>query len=135
MSLFVLMTNLRQDTLAKTNLAFHSASHWKAGAEPYALAVGDFDGDGHIDLAVVNWGDPSMGTILFGNGNGAFRAGGDFHSGRLPIAIASGDFKGDGKLDLVTANLVDSIIPGNRRFRWRLTAWPSPTSRMIVSRT
>ncbi len=48
------------------------------GSSPNAVAVGDFNGDGKLDLAVANH-DNSTVTVLLGNGDGMFTAayGGD----------------------------------------------------------
>ena len=41
--------------------------------------MGDFNGDGKIDLAVANEGSNTV-SVLLGNGNGTFRTGSDLHS-------------------------------------------------------
>jgi hypothetical protein len=67
---------------------------------PRALAGGDFDRDGHLDLAVVN-GSRDTVSILFGTGRGSFVSP---HAVRFPAgadAIAVADMDRDGKLDLV----------------------------------
>jgi hypothetical protein len=67
---------------------------------PSALAVGDFDRDGRLDLAVVN-GSRATVSILFGTGTGTFVAP---HAVRVPAnadSIAVSDLDGDGKQDLV----------------------------------
>jgi hypothetical protein len=43
--------------------------------EPFGLVLGDFNGDGILDLAVVNTQDGSA-AVLLGNGNGGFSSGG-----------------------------------------------------------
>jgi RHS repeat-associated protein len=68
-----------------------------------AVAVGDFDGDGHPDLAVADSIDKI--AILLGNGDGTFRPAGTFPAGSRPSicdrCLAVGDFNRDGKPDLV----------------------------------
>ncbi len=35
---------------------FQSAVNYPAGNDPVAMVAGDFNGDGRLDLAVVEWG-------------------------------------------------------------------------------
>jgi hypothetical protein len=74
-----------------------------AGNGPVAIAVGDFDGDGKMDLAVANVNDADL-TILLGNGDGTFTAAPSPATGIWPSGVAVGDFNGDGKLDLAVVN-------------------------------
>jgi len=78
------------------------------GARPEALALGDFDRDGHIDVAVAKshraTGGGASVAILKGDGAGNFEW---VQNVRLPIGrtegstdAASADFDGDGHLDL-----------------------------------
>jgi type II secretory pathway component GspD/PulD (secretin) len=85
------------------------------GHSPDAIADGDFNGDGKLDLAVANRGDNTV-SILLGNGNGTFQSPTTVATGLAPDAIVTGDFNSDGKLDMAVANFTDnsiSILLGN----------------------
>ncbi len=74
------------------------------GANPVSIVVGDFNGDGKLDLATANNGSNNV-TILIGNGMGGFAAtSASPAAGTQPQGITAGDFNGDGKLDLAVAN-------------------------------
>src|SRR5439155_6917772 len=81
---------------------------------PWSVAVGDFDGDGKLDLAVANSGCHTV-SVLWGNGDGTFQTARDFGAGISPVFVTTGDFNRDGKLDLVVANLFSgvSVLLGN----------------------
>jgi uncharacterized repeat protein (TIGR01451 family) len=86
---------------------FAQAKTYPVGTSPSAVVVGDFNGDGKLDLAVVNSGSNNV-SILLGNGDGTFQAAKNFDVGGAdPTSIAVADLNRDGKLDLVVA------IPGN----------------------
>ena len=82
-----------------------SGSPFAVGQYPTSVAVGDFNGDGHPDLAVANAGGASV-SVLLGNGSGGFSAapGSPFAVGNKPVSMAVGDFNGDGYRDLAVAN-------------------------------
>ncbi|GGD46871.1 hypothetical protein GCM10011514_08590 [Emticicia aquatilis] len=79
------------------------------GQSSVFLVNGDIDGDGKIDLAVVNY---ALSTIsVFRNTATAgtidassFAAKVDFTTGGGPFSVTIGDLDGDGKPDLATAN-------------------------------
>jgi hypothetical protein len=81
---------------------FQVAQNYTFDAGDYSyvqVVAGDFNGDGHLDLAVSNAFDESV-TVLLGNGDGTFQAGQKYRGyGRIAI----GDFNRDGALDLVVS--------------------------------
>jgi hypothetical protein len=82
---------------------FALASSPATGNKPYSVAVGDFNGDGKLDLAVANNGSNTV-SILLGDGTGNFTLASSPVTGNSPISVAVADFNGDGKLDLAVAN-------------------------------
>jgi hypothetical protein len=67
------------------------------------VVIGDFNGDGKLDLAVANEQGSSV-SVLLGNGDGTFQTAVNYVVGNAPVSVAVEDFNGDGKLDLVVAN-------------------------------
>jgi hypothetical protein len=83
---------------------FAPAQGYAVGKNPTAVALGDFNGDGALDIAVTGFTSNDV-TILVGDGDGHFVAApATFATGTGPKAVVVGDFNGDAKLDLATAN-------------------------------
>jgi hypothetical protein len=80
-----------------------SFSLGSSGAGPASVAVGDFNGDGMLDLAVVEASRNSV-AILLGTVDGTLTPAAYYDTGNQPVAVAVGDFDGDGQQDLVVAN-------------------------------
>lgn len=94
---------------------FQAAVNYGTGSGPWALAVGDFNGDGKLDVVTANIASNSI-SVLLGNGDGTFQPAVSYASGAQPMAIATGDFNGDGKLDLAVTSDIGanvSVLLGN----------------------
>jgi hypothetical protein len=76
------------------------ATNYSVGSSPYSVAVGDFNGDGKLDLATANANGNSVSILLRNSANTGFDAKTDFSVGPTPHSVAVGDFNGDGKLGL-----------------------------------
>lgn len=100
-------------------IRFAAAANHQVGLTPEMPVTGDFNGDGHDDLAVANF-DSNTVSILLNTGTGSFGAAVDFPVGVQPLGVAVADFNGDTKLDLAVTNYNNgtgntvSILLGNR---------------------
>lgn len=83
--------------------SFMPHNDFDAGLFPRAVAVGDFNNDCNLDLAVAN-SESNTVSILLGTGTGSFGPHNDFGVGSRPRSVAVGDFDRDGKLDLAVVN-------------------------------
>jgi len=76
----------------------------KQGQHPHThgLGMGDFNGDGKLDLATVNNEDNDI-SVALGDGRGGFTnaSGSPFAVGPSPYPLTLGDVNGDGRLDIV----------------------------------
>jgi hypothetical protein len=82
---------------------FGAAQFFATGSVPTSVAVGDFNHDGHLDLAVANFFGNTV-SVLLGDGNGGFTTTSTVLAGDGPFSVAVGDFSHDGNLDLAVAN-------------------------------
>lgn len=101
-------SNNIQMLMGKGDGTFRPAVGYKAGKLPNPIAVGDFNGDHKLDLAVANSNEKKV-SLLFGNGDGTFKSGGSVAVPNFPWHISTADFDGDGNLDLATANAGDGL--------------------------
>jgi hypothetical protein len=102
-------------------LGFKPAVNYTVGTAPRAVGSGDFNGDGKMDLAIANYGDPTATddggvSVLLGNGDGTFQDQRNVVVGKnpcpalyLPCLIAA-DFNGDGRLDLAVLKANNTLV-------------------------
>jgi hypothetical protein len=77
------------------------------GARVNAIAAGDFNSDGRLDLAVTESDGNQVALLLRSAQNTGFSPQLSFGTGANPVAIAVGDYNGDGLADLAIANRGD----------------------------
>jgi uncharacterized protein (UPF0548 family) len=90
--------------LGKGDGTFHAAVNYVTGLNPESVGVGDFNGDGILDVAVANLFSNDV-SVLLGKGDGTLQAAVNYTVGPIQIAespscLAVRDFNSDGIPDL-----------------------------------
>lgn len=119
----------------KGKFAQAKGAPFPAGNSPNDICIGDFNGDGKLDLALANHEAKYL-TILLGDGQGGFKP-----APGSPVTVlsrphthgvAAGDFNKDGNLDLVTDSWGENkvtVVFGDRR-----GSFSSPGSQFAVGK-
>ncbi|MFD2163133.1 FG-GAP-like repeat-containing protein [Paradesertivirga mongoliensis] len=92
-----------KDSITTSDMDY--ALNFDAGIGPYAVTIGDIDGDGRPDLVTPSQ-QGSFSVLLNSStpGNIAFSARREFATGGNSRSVAIGDLDGDGKQDVAIAN-------------------------------
>jgi hypothetical protein len=97
-----------------TTPSFAARQDFATGSAPDAVAVGDFNGDGVLDLAVANSRSNSVSLLQNTTAPGAsassFATNQDFATGTDPASVALADYSGDGMMDLAVANFKSNTV-------------------------
>ncbi|MDW8380509.1 MAG: VCBS repeat-containing protein [Verrucomicrobiota bacterium] len=78
-------------------------TNYAVGRNPAGVVVGDWNGDGKLDVAVANFGSGTV-TVRLGLGDGFLGGASHVSVGGGAVGLAAGHLNGDGRLDLVVVN-------------------------------
>jgi hypothetical protein len=77
------------------------------GPDPLSAVLADFNHDGRIDIATVNY--DSTVSVMLGMAKGRFASPVTYSTGSTPFTLIAGDLRGIGKVDVVTVNMPNGI--------------------------
>ncbi len=100
-----------KNTTSNGTISF-TGQGFSTGNRPVSVAIKDLNGDGKLDLAVVNSNDNTVSVLAntSTSGNISFATQVAFATDKGPDSIIASDLDGDGKLDLATANQASNTV-------------------------
>ncbi len=106
------MVSALKNTSIGDSVSFANKEDFTTGYKPNSLSIGDLDGDGRPDLAVLNRGDNTISILKNTSiaGTISFATKVDYVTGKSPFSVSIGDMDGDGKPDLAVANRADNTV-------------------------
>jgi hypothetical protein len=94
--------------------SFTDIHDFPTGIRPVGVSLSDLNGDGKLDLAVLNVNSNNVSVLLNTTAPGAptpsFAAKEDFDTGGIPRSIAVGDLNGDGKPELAVVKSISNTV-------------------------
>ena len=104
--------SVHRNTSTSGSISFSSKVDFTTGSVPSSVSIGDVDGDGKPDLAVVNQASNTVSVHRNTSTSGSISCTSkvDFTTGSVPSSVTIGDVDGDGKPDLVVANSSSGTI-------------------------
>lgn len=87
---------------------FHATTNYGVASAARSLALGDFDGDGSLDVVLAHHGADYI-SVSLNNGNGVYSVPVTYQVKSGPYFVVTGDFNADGKLDVATAGFNSNI--------------------------
>jgi len=109
------LVSVFRNTSSSGSITFAAKVDISTGANPYGIAIGDLDGDGKDDMALVSGGLLSVfRNTSTGTANIGFADKIDLTAGIGPVRLAIGDLDGDGKPDLAVQNGSSTFVSAFR---------------------
>jgi hypothetical protein len=94
--------------LGNGNGSFQDPQSYAVGFIPGAVAIGDFNGDHQLDLAIANHGantyEPGGVSVLLGKGDGTFGEAQSYATGAYATSLVVGDLNKDGMPDIAMSD-------------------------------
>ncbi len=104
---------LRNTSSGPGNISCAAKIDFATRLRPISVSMGDLDGDGKVDLALVNRSSHRLSVfrnVSTGTGSVAYAPRVDLITGTNPLSVSIGDLDGDGKADLAAANYASNTV-------------------------